>query len=223
MAHAPEPDPHSKIRRGREIGGNISLLSNIMLKISCIYWRRSISSCSPRPVVRSTIRGRTKARLRRRLEQSISRFQGRIAGTPCCRGQQPPDTCCRREQFENRCVRLSGALYRRWAGSSAGYAPFVHGCSIGSLAVQFLRVANLKEGSKTYTTRAEKVGNTISRGSSGETRNSGSGIMRTYMALCGFESVGGDTSRPPCSSGRASTRTVSDHVPLPYAAFPRLK
>ena len=25
----------------------MSLLSNIMLKIWCIYWRRSISSCSP--------------------------------------------------------------------------------------------------------------------------------------------------------------------------------
>jgi hypothetical protein len=69
------------------------------------------------------------------------------------------------------------------------------------LAAQFLRVANLKEGSKTYTTGAEKVGNTISRGSSGETRNSGSGIMRTYMALCGFESVGGGTSKPPLLLG----------------------
>jgi hypothetical protein len=157
MAHAPEPDPHSKIRRGREIGGNISLLSNIMLKISCIYWRRSISSCSPRPVVRSAIRRRTKSRLRRRLEQSISRFRGRIAGTPYCRGQQPPDTCCRRGRFGNRCVRLSGALcIGVGLGSSADYAPFVHGCSIGSLAAQFLRVANLKEGSKTHTQRERK-------------------------------------------------------------------
>lgn len=45
MAHAPEPDPQSRILLGRGIGGNISLLSNIMLKIPCMYWSRSISSC----------------------------------------------------------------------------------------------------------------------------------------------------------------------------------
>ncbi|KAL2258696.1 hypothetical protein VTK26DRAFT_7887 [Humicola hyalothermophila] len=47
IAQAPEPYPQSRILRGRGMGGKISLLSNIMLKIWCIYWRRSTSSYPP--------------------------------------------------------------------------------------------------------------------------------------------------------------------------------
>ncbi|KAL2165858.1 hypothetical protein VTG60DRAFT_3707 [Thermothelomyces hinnuleus] len=108
MAHAPEPDPQSRILLGRGIGGNMSLLSNIMLKIPCMYWSRSISSCLV-TTHSSDQQSRTSpgSRSRRQPERSISRSPRHTAGTPYWHRRRPLDTCCRRVRFDNRYVQLS--------------------------------------------------------------------------------------------------------------------
>jgi hypothetical protein len=80
--------------------------------------------------------------------------------------------------------------------------------------------ANLeKKGQgRTESKRVEKY---VASGSSGEGQKPGPSIMRTYMALCGFEGVGGDTSRPlaPGTGFEGRVRPAAS----PSAALPRLK
>jgi hypothetical protein len=130
MAQAPEPDPQSRIRRGRGMGGNMSLWSNIMLKMWCMYWRRSISSW---PTIRHRSRRQEADKagpsLHRQQEQSIFRFPRHIAETLCCRVRRPLDMCYRREPFGNRYVRLSESVCMgcRVEIQSLGNTLFVHG------------------------------------------------------------------------------------------------
>lgn len=125
IAQAPHPEPHSKILRGRGIGGKINLLSNIMLKIPCMYWRWSISSYPPANIGETKNQKQAEHRLHRPQERSKSRSPPHIAETPCCRGQRPPDMCCRRGQFGNRYIRLSDFL-RTAAASSKPNRSITH-------------------------------------------------------------------------------------------------
>lgn len=114
-AQAPEPDPHSKILRGRGIGGNINRLSNIMLNTACIYWRRSISSWfgSVNSTGRWTLDRLIGKSLHRQQGRSTPRFPRRSAGIPCHEEPPPRGMSGRQEWSASHYTRLSNSLLLR--------------------------------------------------------------------------------------------------------------
>jgi hypothetical protein len=99
--------------------------------------------------------------------------------------------------WESLCPAQRHALHGRGAAvQTRNYTPFVHGCSNVWRTLLFLRCGKPQEEKMKDAQSAKRLENTVSRGPSGEAKTLGSGIARTYMALCGLECVGGDTSRP---------------------------
>lgn len=124
----------------------MSLLSNIMLKISCIYWRRSISSWpADAELIRTGIGEQAERRLHRRLGRNRSHSPRRIAGTLGCRVQRPPGTCCRQGQFGHRCIWLSDSLCPDGSCETERQIPFIHGCS-KFLSLRFLQCGKAEAG-----------------------------------------------------------------------------